>query len=121
MVVIFSKELTGTDVNNRLAIPTECLEQFGKIPEEHHSLNFDALWTWEGHEWPFCLSTRRKDPYSKPVLNGKGWLAFVEDRHLKEGDTITFSKETDEANGVTFRIKAQKTIRLWGENITKDV
>ncbi|KAJ0075241.1 hypothetical protein Patl1_34524 [Pistacia atlantica] len=120
MVAIFSKKLTCTDVNNRLAIPTECLEQFGKIPEGHHSINFCAL-DLEGHEWRFCLSTRTKDPHPKPVLNGKGWLAFVEDRHLKEGDTITFSKETDEANGVTFRIKAQKTMRLLGQIFTVDV
>ncbi|KAK0600339.1 hypothetical protein LWI29_013921 [Acer saccharum] len=101
MVTIFSKKLSKTDISHRLAIPSKKLNQIAPLSlgqEERIAVIDDTE-----HQWSFLLSTRKEGDYLKPVIIGE-WLQFVRERGLREGDKITFYRETIENNEVRFRI-----------------
>ncbi|KAK2638084.1 hypothetical protein Ddye_025879 [Dipteronia dyeriana] len=105
MEIIFSKPLSKTDVTHRLAIPSEKLDMIATLSlgEKVSVAVIDAT----GRQWSFDLSTRNKGNYFKPVISGKQWLEFVRLKHLREGDKITFYRETIENNEVRFRIEKE--------------
>ncbi|GAV91837.1 B3 domain-containing protein, partial [Cephalotus follicularis] len=116
---LFSKELSSTDINHRLAIPTASLEAF-EIPPGEHSVDVLAM-DADGNVWYFLLSTRTNETHPKPVFYGD-WRQFVQNKDLRVGDKVIFEMEDDLGDGVRFRIRAQKYVfRLWGENIWVDV
>ncbi|KAK0602107.1 hypothetical protein LWI29_030415 [Acer saccharum] len=102
METIFSKKLSDTDVNQRLAIPSEKLDQIAPLSQgqEKHIAVIDD----NEHPWNFRLSTRSEGKYLKPVISGNEWRQFVGERGLHKGDKITFYRETLENNEVRFRI-----------------
>ncbi|KAK1583798.1 hypothetical protein Q3G72_027022 [Acer saccharum] len=102
METIFSNKLSDTDVNQRLAIPSKKLNQIA--PLSLGEMVSIAVIDATGHQWSFLLSTRKDGRYLKPVITGNEWLQFVRERHLREGDKITFYRETIENNEVRFRI-----------------
>ncbi|KAI9176384.1 hypothetical protein LWI28_002140 [Acer negundo] len=107
MEIIFKKPLSETDVNHRLAIPSKKLAEIATLSlgEKVRIAVIDAT----GNQWSFLLSTRNEGKFLKPVISGKEWLEFVSRRHLREGDNITFYRETNENNEVTFKIGIEFT------------
>ncbi|KAK0589537.1 hypothetical protein LWI29_015577 [Acer saccharum] len=107
MEIIFKKPLSETDVNHRLAIPSKKLAEIAKLSlgEKVRIAVRDAT----GHQWSFPLSTQNEGKFLKPVISGKEWLEFVSRKHLRKGDNITFFRETNENNEVTFRIEIEFT------------
>ncbi|XP_011028526.1 PREDICTED: uncharacterized protein LOC105128509 [Populus euphratica] len=113
---VFIKTLSKTDIDYRMTIPMDSLSAF-QIPEGKYSravVAFDIT----GRPWSFRCSTRKKDPRPKPVLSS-GWIRFVKDRCLKEGDEVIFSvAHNDGAEGPQFRIEARKKLaKLFGQDI----
>ncbi|KAI9186035.1 hypothetical protein LWI28_013207 [Acer negundo] len=102
MEIIFSKELSETDVNHRLAIPSEKLDKIAPLSlgKKEPIVVIDAT----GYQWSFLLSTRNEGKYLKPVISGNEWRRFVTERKLRKGDKITFYRETIENNEERFRI-----------------
>ncbi|KAJ0034600.1 hypothetical protein Pint_25512 [Pistacia integerrima] len=105
--VIFSKHLSETDVNWRLAVPTHCLGLFDPILQGSHSVALVAIDATTGHVWPFRLSARTKGHHLRLVLAAAGWLAFVRYKKLRIDDKITFSV-ANLANGMIYKIKSSK-------------
>ncbi|TXG65105.1 hypothetical protein EZV62_006380 [Acer yangbiense] len=95
METIFSKQLSDTDVNQRLAIPSEKLDQIAPLSlgQEKHIAVIDD----NEHSWNFRLSTRNEGNYLKPVISGNEWKQFVRERHLRKGDNITFYRVNEGA------------------------
>ncbi|KAK4850967.1 hypothetical protein QYF36_011398 [Acer negundo] len=86
MAILFSKELSETDVSHRLAIPSGKLDQIAPLSlgEEVSIAVIDAT----GHQWSFRLSTRKEGKYLKPVISGNQWRRFVTERNLRKGPDI---------------------------------
>ncbi|KAI9186619.1 hypothetical protein LWI28_019125 [Acer negundo] len=105
MAILFSKELSETDVSHRLAIPSGKLDQIAPLSlgEEVSIAVIDAT----GHQWSFRLSTRKEGKYLKPVISGNQWRRFVTERNLRKGDKINFYQETIENNEERFRIEIE--------------
>ncbi|KAI5592982.1 hypothetical protein BDE02_04G188600 [Populus trichocarpa] len=99
-----------------MTIPMDSLSAF-QIPEGKYSKEVVAVDT-DGHRWSFRCSMRRKDPHPKPVLSS-GWIKFVKNRGLKEGDEVIFSvAHNDGAEGPQFGIEARRKLtKLFGQDI----
>ncbi|KAF9690251.1 hypothetical protein SADUNF_Sadunf01G0176200 [Salix dunnii] len=118
---LFEKTLSKTDVEYRLAIPMDSLSAFQafQIPEGEYSKKVD-FFDNNGCRWSFRYSTRKNDPHPKPVLSS-GWIKFVKEKGLKEGDQVIFSvSDRDGAEGLQFGIEARKRIQLSGQVLWSD-
>ena len=112
---LFKKTLSKTDVVYRMTIPMDSLSAF-QIPEGKYSKEVVAVGI-DGHRWSFRCCTRKKDVHPKPVLSS-GWIKFVKNRGLKEGDEVIFSvPHNDGAEGLQFGIEARKKIKLLGQDV----
>jgi hypothetical protein len=110
---LFIKELSKTDIEYRMAVPMKSLDAF-QIPEGEHSKDFGVT-DIHGKRWKFRCSTRKSDPYPKPVLSS-GWIEFAKTRSLKVGDEVTFSVvDMEGAEDLELGIQARKKIKLFGE------
>ncbi|KAJ6309165.1 hypothetical protein OIU76_018704 [Salix suchowensis] len=115
---LFEKTLSKTDVEYRMAIPMESLSAF-RIPEEEYSKKVDVF-DIDCRRWSFRCSKRKHDPHPKPVLSS-GWIKFVKEKCLKEGDQVIFSvSDKDGAEGLQFGIQARKRIKLFGQELWSD-
>ncbi|CAK7357085.1 unnamed protein product [Dovyalis caffra] len=93
---LIKKTLSKTDIYYRMAIPMDSLRAF-QIQEGEYSKEFKVI-DINGRVWTFTCSTRRTDPYPKPVLSS-GWRKYVKHRGLKEGDEVTlYQMEKDGAD-----------------------
>ncbi|KAI9195777.1 hypothetical protein LWI28_017942 [Acer negundo] len=117
MVVIFSKDLTKTDIDTRLTLPMRALEHI-RMPEGENNASVSCRYSNDGTEWTFrCY--KRPNGHPKPAFT-TGWLEFVRAKDLRIGDTVTFSMQEDEAGGggaAQYTIRAERTIRLLGTRI----
>ncbi|TXG71253.1 hypothetical protein EZV62_006188 [Acer yangbiense] len=114
---IFSKFLTETDIKARLTVPTHALMHFNMPVGDNNVELFPR--DSDGNEWRFRCYTR-PNGHPKPAFT-TGWLDFVRVKGLQIGDQVTFSNE-DEAGVVPqYRIRATRTITLFGEQHVIDL
>ncbi|KAF2293891.1 hypothetical protein GH714_005487 [Hevea brasiliensis] len=104
MATIFSKSLTRTDIENRLAVPKQALKLLPNFGDRHRVCI--RAKDHGGYFWSFECSIRRNG-HPKPVLACSNWLAFVRYWDLRVGDTIQLHRERDEFTGVEFKIVVQ--------------
>ncbi|KAG6779987.1 hypothetical protein POTOM_016394 [Populus tomentosa] len=91
MEQLFTKELSPTDTTHRLTVPAANLGDF-EIPMGEHAINIEATDTIE-RQWIFRLSIRRdNNPNPRPVFTGQ-WIQFVNEKGLRAGDRIIFSRQ----------------------------
>lgn len=87
----FEKELTETDVKQKLAIPTAFVQHIknhlGGAPLKVADFS-------TGRVYEFVLATRQAG-HMKPTFQSKGWLNFVKENRLIARDSIFFWKDTD--------------------------
>ncbi|KAJ7002100.1 B3 domain-containing protein [Populus alba x Populus x berolinensis] len=108
MEQLFTKELSPTDTTHRLTVPAANLGDF-EIPMGEHAINIEATDTIE-RQWIFRLSIRRdNNPNPRPVFTGQ-WIQFVNEKGLRAGDRIIFSRQQVEGNGVQYSIRAERRI-----------
>ncbi|KAJ9174680.1 hypothetical protein P3X46_013299 [Hevea brasiliensis] len=118
--LLFTKQLSLTDVTSYLSVPSGAL-QFFSIPEGAHSMEFEAR-DITGFIWRYRLSTRSTGRYPKPYIVRSLWLPFVEQKGLAPNDKVMFFLTQDEENGIRYRVKAQrKIVRLFGFDFWVDV
>jgi hypothetical protein len=111
--ILFTKKLSKTDIEYRMAVPMKSLYAF-RIPKGEHSKDFGVT-DIHGKRWRFRCCTRKTDPYPKPVLSA-GWIEFAKTRSLKVGDEVTFSVVGMKgAEDLELGIQARKKIKLFGE------
>ncbi|TVU30160.1 hypothetical protein EJB05_21769, partial [Eragrostis curvula] len=98
MDFMFSKRLTQSDVGklNRLLIPRKEAERF--FPMVLGAVNGDAtsILCFEdstGDKWHFCYSYWKS---SKTYVLTKGWIRFVKEKKLIDGDTLFFYQRSGE-------------------------
>ncbi|OMO92221.1 hypothetical protein COLO4_17739 [Corchorus olitorius] len=108
MAVIFSKILTKTDVEKRLAVPSKHLKCFPRFKGHEHAVNIEAIDDQSGKICVFQCSIRKKN-HLKPVIS-KGWVQYVRNRQLRVGDKVKFYREA----GGNYRIKVKKSVRIFG-------
>ncbi|GLT44326.1 hypothetical protein SLA2020_182310 [Shorea laevis] len=117
---LFSKFLTQTDVERRLAVPTDALRNHFKLSRGKHYVDLkvkDSI----GQLWSFRCCTRRTGKHPKPVFS-TGWHDFVRSKSLQINDQVVFYKERDRAAGAEFRIEVKRHItRIMGRDIWVDV
>ncbi|OMO50116.1 hypothetical protein CCACVL1_30619 [Corchorus capsularis] len=112
---LFRKQLSKTDVEKRLAIPTSSLQAFNL--NGACSVGFEAEDMLSGRIWQFHCTTRTKGFYSKPVIS-KGWVQFVKFKQLRVGDRVAFYKlnqHEHEAQLVPYKIEVERKIELLGK------
>ncbi|KAJ6427698.1 hypothetical protein OIU85_026933 [Salix viminalis] len=99
-----TKKLNITDVERRLLLPENCLEDLRSDLEANLKFKDE-----EGQEWTFRC---RASPggRSKPALYGD-WFSFVRKKGLRVGDVIVIisDKEKNISAGGCFRIKIKKS------------
>ncbi|OMO94987.1 hypothetical protein CCACVL1_05655 [Corchorus capsularis] len=114
MKQLFSKVLSPTDIEHRLAVPSEILWAF-ELDEVDRAADFEVK-DIAGKKWQFRCSTRKKDFHPKPVVS-KGWRRFVKDKRLQVGDKVVLYKDDVEGDS-SFRIKTMKKVfKLFGEDV----
>jgi hypothetical protein len=115
--LIFTKILSRTDVEHRMAIPMGSFDVF-QIPQGEHSKQFDVIdMIKTGHSWSFRCSTRKKDFYPKPVLSS-GWIEYIREKDLREGDQVSFFLvQKDGEEGLRLGVQAQKKLIRLGVKI----
>ncbi|KAJ0098915.1 hypothetical protein Patl1_21799 [Pistacia atlantica] len=96
--LLYRKELTTSDVTEKLFVETKHLADFPPFPPGHHFQILRFLDEEEGTEWNFRLAVRQTGRYPKPYIGGD-WIQFCKRRELKEGRVIQFFKERNEATG----------------------
>ncbi|OMO94998.1 hypothetical protein CCACVL1_05653 [Corchorus capsularis] len=114
MKLLFTKQLSKTDVEKRLAIPTSSLRAFN-LNVDAYSVGFEAEDMKSGRIWQFQCTTRTKGFYSKPIIS-KGWVQFVKFKQLRVGDRVTFykSNEHNEAQ-VPYKVEVERKLKLLGK------
>ncbi|XP_021286448.1 AP2/ERF and B3 domain-containing transcription factor RAV1-like [Herrania umbratica] len=114
---LFIKRLTPTDIDKRLAIPTNSLVYFPGFRGNH---SVDLKVKDKSHRlWTFRCSIRKKR-YLKPVFSS-GWLEFVRSNNLRIGDKVSVRLEQGHVSGVEYGIEVQRKIRLLGKDVWADV
>ncbi|KDP34901.1 hypothetical protein JCGZ_09189 [Jatropha curcas] len=114
MEVLMSKQLTDTDIELHLAIPTDCLWT-SQFPERGFSMIFQAtdshqrIWNFQVTTPDFIMNNQN------PFLHGE-WLRFVKERGLMVGDIITLSREEDTKNGKQHYITIGNKILVEGDD-----
>jgi hypothetical protein len=81
-----------------------------------HAIDIEATDTIE-RQWIFRLSIRRENnPNPRPVFTGQ-WTQFVNEKGLRVGDRIIFSRQQVEGNGVQYSIRAERRIFNYWVNV----
>lgn len=115
MKELFTKILKKTDINTRLAVPTQCLKDLPSLSGSHYTylrVNDES----SKKAWMFRLSRRKKGHHAKPVLT-KGWIEFVKRKELEIGDKITLINEDGRSAGASYTVQAmKKKLRLLGQD-----
>ncbi|XVE94145.1 hypothetical protein REPUB_Repub01dG0256000 [Reevesia pubescens] len=103
--MLFSKSVTDTDINKRLAIPAKKLSFFPDFNGSHvvsiHLKNGNGTGAWL-----IDLSIRKRG-YKKPVFSG-GWRKFVIYNNINKGDTLTLYKVQEEDGSSHYRVEVEK-------------
>ncbi|KAI5570133.1 hypothetical protein POPTR_011G005200v4 [Populus trichocarpa] len=108
---LINKILTRTDLENRLAYPTQSLGAFPLLSQGHNSVRFDARDTL-GKVWNLKISTRAQG-HPKPAITGE-WLSLVQEKGLRVGDRIVLTREVDEDDEVSYEIRTEHMIfNVW--------
>ncbi|GLT25318.1 hypothetical protein SLA2020_004530 [Shorea laevis] len=110
-ILMFSKDLSKTDIGKRLSVPSKSLKHLPRFKEGRHTVDF-KVWDENGHAWTFRCSTRTKEKHLKPVLS-KGWREFVCKRRLIGGDKIEFYRD-DEKACITYRVRVWRPVGVFG-------
>ena len=105
----YKKSLTGTDVSQKLTVPSHWLEILPNIEDDNNNVQIRVL-DGEGMYWEFYLSKRDTGDYKKPVFQSKEWLRFVGKKELTVGDEVVIQKEEDHFRGSQYRIRVQKSV-----------
>ncbi|TXG65132.1 hypothetical protein EZV62_006407 [Acer yangbiense] len=82
-----SKLLTNSDINTKLALPTQILVHI-PVMEGNHFLDLQVMDSKE-QQWTLRYYTRPGGNRASPVFT-VGWLQFVRAKHLQVGDELTF-------------------------------
>ncbi|KAJ0040634.1 hypothetical protein Pint_28666 [Pistacia integerrima] len=90
---VFSKILSVTDLNVRLAIPAKALQHFGNPGGRDLRVRDLLVRDWTEQEWNFRLSTRDGD-HPKPVFTGD-WGRFARAKGLQVNDLLIFTQRED--------------------------
>ncbi|KAB2011013.1 hypothetical protein ES319_D10G285000v1 [Gossypium barbadense] len=98
MTILFSKVLTNTDVEKRLAVPNNSLKHF-ELENGNCSKSVE-------------VKDENDGAYKKPVLSS-GWRQFVVNKGVHQGDLITFCKDVEAE--ATYKIIVQRKIKLLGK------
>ncbi|XVF45839.1 hypothetical protein PTKIN_Ptkin02bG0239100 [Pterospermum kingtungense] len=118
---LFTKLMTKTDVEKRLAVPTASLTELGFVNGQKD--HFVDLLVKDSAQrvWRFRCSTRLRGNHPKPYLSS-GWLHFVQTKGLEINDKVHFYKEEDEASGAQYRIEVERNVfHLLGQAIWVDL
>lgn len=111
----FKKELSSTDINKRLAVPTRFFQLIRPRFKGNHFLDLKVK--YKNQKMVLRCCRRKEGTHPKPVLT-KGWVEFVRREKLKAGDRIVLEEEDEATAGVEFRIEVQKMpFRLFGKDI----
>ncbi|OMO76008.1 hypothetical protein COLO4_25716 [Corchorus olitorius] len=113
MKLLFTKQLSKTDVEKRLAIPTSSLRAFN-LNVDACSVGFEAEDMKSGRIWQFQCTTRTKGFYSKPVIS-KGWVQFVKFKQLRVGDRVAVYKLNQNEAQVPYKIEVERKLKLLGK------
>ncbi|KAJ6991003.1 hypothetical protein NC653_019281 [Populus alba x Populus x berolinensis] len=111
-ILVFSKELTKTDVRKRMSIPTKKLPH---LPQFQAGAVVLEVEDERGQVWNMRCSIR-KQKYLKPVISSS-WVAFARSKNLGIGDKIFFYRELndeDGPSGAKYKIKVQKATKVFG-------
>ncbi|XVE94155.1 hypothetical protein REPUB_Repub01dG0257200 [Reevesia pubescens] len=102
-IKMFSKSLTDTDINKRLAIPVKVLPAFSDFSGSH-AVRIHLM--YGTRVWPIVCSIRKKG-HKKPVFSG-GWRNFVICNNFNVGDRLTLYKVQDEDGSSHYRVEVEK-------------
>ncbi|EOX97111.1 Uncharacterized protein TCM_006212 [Theobroma cacao] len=100
---MFSKSLTDTDINKRLAIPAKILPS---LPDFNGSHAVTIHLMYGTKTWPIICSIR-KTGYKKPVFSG-GWRNFVIFNDFHVGEVLTMYKVQDEEGSFHYKVEVEK-------------
>ncbi|XP_057991768.1 uncharacterized protein LOC131173430 [Hevea brasiliensis] len=116
--IVFSKELTATDLEHQLIVPSEVLEKYPILRQnEFVIISFDQ----NEKQWEFPLATRKTGKYAKPTMPAGSWHPFVQEFGLRAGDAVVFYiSKCDEAGKIQVRGMRQ-TISLMGTKVWNEV
>ncbi|KAG4205936.1 hypothetical protein ERO13_A04G133025v2 [Gossypium hirsutum] len=110
--LVFSKLLSDTDINKRLAVPSAIQSSLPPF-NGGHALIFHFL---HGTSfWPILYSTRRKG-YNKPVFSGRLWRNFVFYNNLNVGDRFTLYRVQVEDGSSYYMVEVGREIDFLGIN-----
>ncbi|KAL6270331.1 hypothetical protein ACE6H2_027242 [Prunus campanulata] len=101
------KELSPTDVNQRLAVTKEMLEFLPPIDPEN-DVPVRVL-DETGKVYVFYLSCRQ-GKHRKPVFQSKHWRVFVKERDIAAGDVMYFWAEENAFHQTQYRIALLKML-----------
>ncbi|MBA0628329.1 hypothetical protein Godav_023083 [Gossypium davidsonii] len=110
MKILFTKVLTNTDVEKRLAVPNNSLKHF-ELENGNCSKSFEVK-DENGSTWTFRCYVRNDGAYKKPVLSS-GWRQFVLNKGVHQGDLITLYKDVEAE--ASYKIEVQRKIKLLGK------
>ncbi|OMO74223.1 hypothetical protein CCACVL1_16901 [Corchorus capsularis] len=99
---IFTKVLTETDVNRKLSFPENCVIPALQAFKAEVLLVKDDT----GTLWRFVCAIRY-GVSPKPVIIS-GWIQFVQNKGLQEGDTVYFYREDDVISGAHYKIEVRR-------------
>lgn len=114
MATLFSKLVTGADIEGCLAIPACSL---GPLPSQQgHSMNM-RVHDDEGQEWTFPCFIQRNENV-EPFLS-VGWIEFARQRNLRIDDKVSIHEEIIKIQDTaTFiRIQVERKLRVFGADI----
>uniref|UniRef100_A0A6N2M906 TF-B3 domain-containing protein n=1 Tax=Salix viminalis TaxID=40686 RepID=A0A6N2M906_SALVM len=121
---LFDKTLSKTDVEYRMVIPMDSLPRF-RIPEGEFSKKVDVFDN-NCCRWSFRCSKRKNDPHPKPVLSA-GWIKFVKEKGLKEGDQVIFSvsdrdgaEDFNDLVGDSTKADGELRVKIMIANVSRD-
>ncbi|KAB2088232.1 hypothetical protein ERO13_A04G133251v2 [Gossypium hirsutum] len=110
--IVFSKLLTDTDINKRLAVPSAIQSSLPPF-NGGHALIFRFL--HRTRFWPILYSMRTKG-YNKPVFSGRLWRNFVIYNNLNVGDRFTLYQVQVEDGSSYYRVEVGREIDFLGIN-----
>ncbi|XVE99752.1 hypothetical protein REPUB_Repub03eG0228000 [Reevesia pubescens] len=114
MKQLFSKVLSPTDKEHRLAVPSEILWA-SKLDDQACAADFEVK-DKAGQNWEFSCSTNKKDFHPKPVVS-KSSRRLVKDKKLQVGDKVVLYKNI-EVDSSSYKIKTMKKVfKLFGEEV----
>lgn len=100
---LFIKNLTKTDIEKRLSVPSKKKRCFLNFRGQH-KVEFKVT-DDNGKDWLFSCSIRsKKAGYPKPVLS-KGWIQFVRCWKLAIDDTVIVNRMMEKDGKGSYRIK----------------